>query len=244
MDCLTELRMKKLQAEIDEITFRIETEKGRIEADQGKIFRILTKGTLKAWAKSLPVVVTVLAGVVAMLIQAGGYLEQWGRKFDFDLNKEMIDLVVNDLNSDKQKKRESAEILLSAYEKHAIPVLLWNLERVDDPDATITSLSLIKAKSKVKPADVIDPLIKSAEKIFKIKDATKDKPFQAIDNYILALGTLGKEKKSRIKRLLKSFEKKVESKKIKLRDPDQDTIKQDINNAILKLSRLDSYITA
>jgi hypothetical protein len=225
-----ELEKKKLQVEVDEIEQRIESERKRIEAEN--------KSTTWERAKILATIgltfISITIGIVTIWTKSATFLEQREKEQGFRLNKEMLDLV-DQLNADKDYEQENAAILLSYFKKDAIPILLMNLRRTNRPEATIDSLKLIKGNKKVKPNEVLDPLIKSAKKVFSSKDVKSDKAIIAFRNYIMALGDLGKEKEKDVTGLLENLKKQVEGKKLDVTDPAVDVITQEIDRSLKKL---------
>ena len=180
------LEKQKLQAEINEIEFRIKTKKDQIESDQKKIFRIVPLGALKTLSRSIPVVLTILTGIVAIWIQFNQYLDKKEKEYEFNLNQVMVGLVAK-LNSKEPREREDATILLSAYEEDAIPILLWNLKTTDTPESTIQSLKLISEKESLNADKVLDKLLESAQEIFNNLENKQSINERPIYNYIDAL---------------------------------------------------------
>jgi hypothetical protein len=124
----------------------------------------------------------------------------------------MISLV-DQLNKSDTYTKENAAILLSYYNRDAVPILLKNLERAEKPEATIYSLELIKEKPAVRSRDIVDPLLKSANKIFATNIIQDDRTIIAFRNYIRALPSLAIEKKQEVLNLLKNTKKHINNAK-------------------------------
>ena len=229
-----ELEKRKLRAEIDEIVQRKAFEKRRIESEEKKVFRIIPRGALKSLLISIPIVITILSGIVAIWIEVSGFLDRKEKEYAFTLNDNMIKLV-KQLNCKNPDEREYAAILLSAYEKDAIPILLWNLERTDAPNATIKSLSLIKEKTKIETDKVLNPLLNSARVVFNRECHKPKMNIRPIRNYIMALGELGTEKKKSVIELLKNLKEQIDKKQPPFADGVKYGIRNEADNAINKL---------
>ena len=229
-----DLEQQKLQVEIEEIKFKIESERNKIESEKNKGFR----ENLRSWATAIIAFLTVVTGIVTLWIQSETFLSQQKRQQDFVLNRELIQLV-NDLKSENPVIQEDAVILLSFFKEGAIPILLKNLERTQDPSATIESLRLIKENKKVEPKEVLGPLLKSASKIFSVSEIVDDEVSAdlSISNYISALGELGREKKKEVEDLLNDLRNRVEEGRITLSDVDKDIITQGIKKSLEKIKK-------
>ena len=227
-----DLEKQKLQIEIEEIKLKIESERNKIESEKNKGFR----ENLRSWATAILAFLAVGSGIVTLWIQSETFLRQKEREQNFVLNKEMITLV-DQLNENDIRKQENAAILLSFFKKDAIPILLMNLERSQNPKATIESLKLIKENREKKPQEVLDPLIKSARKIFSASEIADDKDLLAFSNFVEALGELGKEKEKDVEELLNNLMRQVEEKKIKLTNPHKFIIKETIQKSVEKLRK-------
>jgi hypothetical protein len=110
-----------------------------------------------------------------------------------------------------------------------------NLTRTKRPEPTIDSLKLIKENDKVKPKEVLDPLIKSAKNIFDTKVIKDDKTTRAFKNYIIALGDLGREKGDEVVDLLNNLKKQVNDGELVLRDSDKFIILKEIDRSLKKV---------
>ena len=237
-----DLEKQKLQVEIEEIKLKIESERSKIESE--------TKSTKWERVKILATIfltyTSVAIGIVTIWTKSATFLRQQGRQQDFVLNQELIKLV-DDLKSDNPVIQEDAVILLSFFKEGAVPILLKNLERTQDPSATIESLrlikeNLIKEKKKVKDKEVkevLDPLLKSASKIFSVSEIADDEvsPDFSISNYISALGELGREKKKEVEDLLNDLKNRVEEGRITLSDVDKDIITEGIKKSLEKIKK-------
>lgn len=235
-----ELEKQKIEAEIKEIEFKILTGK---------------KAKLSEFLKNWTTI-----GIAAISIITGFYtlwenLSQRKKEYDFKLNKEIITLS-EQLNSKDKYIRENAAILLSAYEKDAVPLLLKSLERFEKPESIIYSLKLIKEKEETKV--ILNPLIEIAKEIFEreysflrseeesASDSNK-KAQIAIANYIETLGELckGKIVGNNVKiiknecsesiELFNSLKKRIEERKPPVAVSAKDTIKEKINEACEKI---------
>jgi len=220
-----ELEKQKLQVEIKEIELKIESE---------------IKSTKRQRVKNLTTIIltytSIAIGIITIWTKSETFLRQKEREQNFVLNKEMITLV-DQLNENDIRKQENAAILLSFFKKDAIPILLMNLERSQNPKATIESLKLIKENREKKPQEVLDPLIKSARKIFSASEIADDKDLLAFSNFVEALGELGKEKEKDVEELLNNLMRQVEEKKIKLTNPYKFIIKETIQKSVEKLRK-------
>jgi len=227
-----ELEKRKLQIEVEEIEQRIESEGKRIEGENKSAkwehARILATIGLTS--------ISIIIGIVTIWTKSATFLEQREKEQGFRLNKEMLTLV-DQLNADKDYEQENAAILLSYFKKDAIPILLMNLARTKRPEATIDSLKLIKENKKVKPREILEPLIKSAKKVFSIKDAKNDKAFTAIRNFTMALGELGKEKEEDITQLLNFLKRQFEDKRLVTTDAAEYVITEEIDSSLKKLRK-------
>jgi hypothetical protein len=203
------LEKQKLQAEIDEIKFRIKANKDQLESDKKKIFRMIPLSTLKTMSRSIPIALTILTGIVAIWIQFNQYLDKKEKEYEFSLNQVMVGLVAK-LNSKDLAEREDATILLSAYEKNAIPILLWNLKTTETPESTIQSLKLIGEKESLKKDKVLDQLLESAKNVFDKLKGGHNINIQSITNYIMALGELGEQNEQKTIAILTSLKGQIE----------------------------------
>lgn len=200
-----ELEKTKLQCEINEIEQRIKSESKKAKWEMPKAVATITL-----------TFISVAIGITTIWTKSATFLEQRGKEQSINLSRQMIDLV-NQLNSEdsvKQEnaKQENAAILLSYYKKDAIPILLRNLQRAENPDATIESLKLIKEDTDLSPQDVINSLKKSAKKVFATNKETEEKTVRAFKNYITALGELGTERKNEVINLLQNLKNRIEKK--------------------------------
>lgn len=201
-----ELEKKKLQAEIDEIELRIESDQGKIDSERKNAL----KDNIRRWTALVMGFITIISGIVAIWINSSTFLAQKKKEYEFNINREMI-ILVQQLSSGKKYERDNAAILLSAFEKDAVPILLNNLDRRDSPEATIESLKLISEKEGV-TNEVLDPLIKRAEEVFDREYRKSDVEYTSIINYVKALEKLGKEKENDVLELLNEVRKKIEKK--------------------------------
>jgi hypothetical protein len=167
-----DLEVKKLHAEIDEISARSKN---------------LTS-SLTRWRSSLALAAAILSLFAGGLGLYYGYKdfstrskiesERRARQLDFNVGREVIDLSMS-LSSSEAVKRRNAAILLSAYEEHSVPIHIANLNTHDDALAKsiIRSLKLIMGKKHIrnKPELVITPLIDEAKSFFS-SELNKDNP--------------------------------------------------------------------
>ena len=189
------LEAKKLRAEIRDLNARFKYDSEQRAGEHRP------SATLRDhW---LPVVISMLgivSTVVTVAITARTYLDQQDRQYEFDLshNNQAIDLVNKDLRSKDKQVREGAAILLAAFERHAVPLLLMNLTLpgLEDPDPAIHSLMLIKKNPRVKPRDqVVSPLLDRAEQEFRDRNLNSEQDVIILSHVNKALGRLAEEEK-------------------------------------------------
>ncbi len=203
------LEKKKLKAEIREIKLRVSTERNRIKFEKKRGFKFAN--FLKNWVAIFLTFIAVGSGIVTIWIKSSTFLAQKEKEYDFKVNQEMI-VLVNQLSSKEQNKREDAKLLLSNFEKDAIPILMGQLKRNETAEAaevTIDSLRLVN--EKINSSIVIDELYDSAEKVFERESLNPDMNIKSVRNYIIALGELGKEKEKDVVKLFDYLETQIAS---------------------------------
>ena len=234
MDDKAELEKQKLRAEIDEIKYKTKRLQDADENDNKRIVLSISKGSLKTFLKPIPIFVTVISAIFAIYMQSDRFFSQKAKEYEFNLNKTMIDLV-KDLNGNNPDNREYAAILLSAYEKDSISILLWNLQRTKSPQATIQSLRLIKKKQKVDADEVLTPLFAAAKEVFDEAYHDPKVNIFAVRNYIMALGELGKENKDKSIQLFKELWTNMKEKRPPLSMAEDHILKTNLSDFCKKL---------
>jgi hypothetical protein len=224
-----ELEKNKLAAEIAELSQKVEFEAKKARWSGLRTFTTFTL-----------TFISIAAGLITLIINSSTFLAQRQKMQNVELSQNMINLV-DKLNADDTYKQENAAILLSYYNLDAIPILLKNLERVENPEATIYSLELIKENEGVRSNEVIDPLLNSAKKIFANNIIMDDRTVFAFRNYIRALAYLGMEKKNNVLILLNQLYKRIDKneqvREIKITDPNAHIIKTEIDKSITKINK-------
>lgn len=227
MSCKEHLEKEKLSVEVAEIEQRIKFEEVKAKWSRRKSF-----------ATFMLTFLSIAAGLLTLIINSNTFLQQRQKVQTAKLSQNMINLV-DQLNQGTEYRRENAAILLSYYSQDAVPILLKNLERAADPEATIYSLKLIKQDKKIKPKEVITPLIESAETIFSNNVINDDKIVMAFRNYIKAIGELGNQQKDEMLKLLyelrNKLAKKDKDKKMEISDSAEHIIRTELDSSIDKL---------
>jgi hypothetical protein len=187
------LERNKLLSEIEEINFILNSRK--------KI-----KWKIIGWGNCILILIAIFAGGTKFYFDTRNLINQKEKESKFRVNESIISLVKDlSLEGDSQEdrnKREYATLLISSYEKEAIPILIWNLDRADEPEATIEAMRMVN--KKVKSNIVIEPLYNAAEKIFirEYGQSNKSIDMDSIKKYMRVLGIFGKEKKKSVEKLL------------------------------------------
>jgi len=185
---LQSLEKEKLEAEIQLL-------QNQVNRDSEENSR---KQRLEKFKIVLPIILTgvsILAGLFGILFPSLQYIKQQKEEYKFQFNSDMMQFI-SDLGSDDSDKSEQAIMMLSFYERDAIPVLLFKLERVkfDDKGTVINALKNIEELSE-KDNLVIERLFGNSERFF---ERGYREPFEKISNkthgllnYIYALGEFG-----------------------------------------------------
>src|SRR3990172_963671 len=127
-----ELERLKLQAEIDELRVKADTARAAAESERKRRVR----NSLVAWVGVLTAAATLGGAALGVYIQGSNFLLERKRTKEVQLTERMVELV-GKLGGDNPYARETSALLLASYEGDAIPILLWNLERVQEPDALL-----------------------------------------------------------------------------------------------------------
>lgn len=222
-----ELEKDKLAAEIAELEQKVQFAAKKEKWSGFKTFTTLTLTFL-----------SIGAGLITLIINSTQFIEQRQKIQRVELSKNMIELV-NQLNEDDVYKQENAAILLSYYYLDAVPILLKNLERVEDPTATIYSLQLIEENKGIRPQQIIKPMLQSARKIFANNVIEDEKTIRAIRNYIRALADLGKARANEVIKLIEQLRDRITTatsdRTFEISDPAKHIIMNELNVAIKKL---------
>lgn len=141
--------------------------------------------------------VTLLAAAWGLYETVTRYFEQREREYEFKVSQEMIALS-KQLGSDHPIDRGHAALLLSSFEEHAVPILLSNLDVVDDPELTgqlIESLQIVAIKRRVQkhPENVIDPLLRQIQVLLDKECRASPPSIEAMNNYLKALAAVTAE---------------------------------------------------
>lgn len=225
------LSEQKLKYEIQKTLLEIDEIKNK-SSENTKWQNIITNYTTP--------VASILAAVSvgwALFVGASTYLEQRKLAFDIQLTREMIDLS-KQLSSNVDIERNNAAILISAYEEHAVPILVRNL-RVTHPtdfaDHLIESLSVImeKERIKLKPEIVLEPLIQQTLTVFAAEHQKTEYSLPMMVNHLTALGSLATNaQKEDIVLLLSSVEKIIQSKSSEITVTDRERLLKIISETV------------
>ncbi|OGK99227.1 MAG: hypothetical protein A3E31_09515 [Candidatus Rokubacteria bacterium RIFCSPHIGHO2_12_FULL_73_22] len=183
-----ELERLKLQAEIDELRVKADTARAAAESERKRRVR----NSLVAWVGVLTAAATLGGAALGVYIQGSNFLLERKRTKEVQLTERMVELV-GKLGGDNPYARETSALLLASYEGDAIPILLWNLERVQEPAATIEALRLVKGKKSVGEAALLGVLLRAAEDSFareEGKNAWTEESARALANYAACIGEL------------------------------------------------------
>ena len=171
------LETEKLQAEIVEIRAPIDD----------------IKAWWSRWHKAvalLVAVVTLAAGGCGLFKQAQAFLEERARRFDIQLDAKMIELSFQ-LDSPEPKEASSAAVLLSAYEDHAVPILVDHLRDANPKlkDDLIESLERIMGKKRIRkdPDKVLSPLLRQTSLVFREETRDPWPSSKEMSNYLDAI---------------------------------------------------------
>ena len=226
---IDEIKKKKLQAEIREIDFKIKAEQNRIESEK--------EGSLREDLKGWMGIITPIASLSIAVISVWSFLDQRQKEYEFNINKEMIALV-NQMSDSTKIKSEHAAVLLSSFEKGAVPILLTNLESTENRQAVIESLTWIKSKKNVDEVeDVIQPLLNRAEKIIhrELSKPPETLNRRPILNYLFAIGELCQDRKQEVITKLEHWKKEISAEDLQIDILNRDDIISFIDAAKKKL---------
>jgi len=226
-----ELEKQKLQAEIEEIKLKIEQGKKRLDFER----KDTSKEHFRSWATIIISIVTIAVGGATIGEKVNTFFSQSTQTERVKINKDMIGLV-KELKSNDKDERQNAALLLSAYEKEAVPVLLKNLESSDQSESIsiIESLKLIKVKLGAKNKDVLTALMEKAEAVFRDEKKNlptinqtitpeQEKAEKCISNFIFGLKKLYGDKPE-IKKLFQSWKNEIESRRPPVREDNKKTL--------------------
>ena len=219
-----ELEKKKIEVEIEEIIQNLEAKNKNAKWDKVKVVTTLAL-----------TFVSIIIGLVTILTSSATFLEQQRKNNDFELNKEMIQLVAK-LNHADPYEQESAAILLSYFNEEAIPILLMNLKRTQNPEYTIQSLKLIDDNENIKEGSVLAALINEAENVFNSTNILDKEQLIKFENYVKALSDLGKLQPQKITNMLDTVKVKIRDNRINTTEESLYIIQTVIDNSINKLN--------
>jgi len=215
-----ELEKLKLIAEIKDL-----------ERSSESARRNSNRENIKSWLTIIISVATIVTAVFTIGTTIDSYVKQKAQSEKLIVDEKLLK-VVEKLNSDKKEDREYATVLLSAYEKNAIPILLKYLEWNDEPERLIHLLKNIK--QKISTSNFNDMLMNSANEVFQLEiinlrsegnAATEntDKAKTAIINYLLTLEELGGDKE-KISSMLVELKKHVGNSSLSIEKITRDSI--------------------
>jgi hypothetical protein len=221
---IEDLEKAKLHAETQQI------EKA-ISSSANEVFRKATQN----WLALVLAFLTLASGIYTFYSELNAFLKEKRLERQISFSKEMLGLV-QQLNSEKKDERENAFLLLGYFKMDAVPILLYHLEKADDPAMVIRSLKLIQ-KNTERPEELTDRVLKAGRAVFKIQDVTQDETISSYSNIIKALGEIGGERKNKIVEILKDLQKDIDADKpTRKYDPlEIDLLKEDIDDALKKL---------
>jgi hypothetical protein len=180
-----DLEIEKLQAEVAEL-------QAKTRAHTSKLSKFRT------WLTVVLGVGSLIGGVTTFYFRSETFLIQQKRRYEFEAPQQII-VLAEKLGSENSMVRDNAAILLSAFEEHAVPILVSNLRRTDTPDLSrslIASLKLIMQKQDIKPDQVLGPLLEETKLVFEEEYRRQNPDTKAITNYILALKEVGAGQKA------------------------------------------------
>lgn len=197
-----ELEIKKLHAEIKDL----EQREARDSEDRRRQIFQFRMGTGIA-------VVTILGGTVAAYTSCSNFFDQQARRYELDLEGEMVKLIA-EIAPDSAQKGEAAMLLLSAYEQDAIPFLLWRLRespRREDGAVVIEALRRVEQKERVKPRHILDPLLESSRQVLETQLRNNPPDAVPILNHLAALGAFAGSGRRKIRTFLDEAEVQIAS---------------------------------
>ncbi len=211
MSAENDLAVKKLQAEVNKIHAetaclhakleqrpnagaRIQREKAeldKLKAETTKFNEETKKlqGEKRVWRRENAIAFfTALSMGASIIIAFFTFLGQQSDRDKFNVTKAVIELV--------DKLRTSSDgsyaILLSAYEEHAVPILLISLNKVGSETFVTGVTEALRLIAEKKPNDVIPMLNNRTRSIFKAVTAGDAPKVEPLLNHIGALGNLRK----------------------------------------------------
>ena len=167
-------------------------------------------------------------------------IEQAERAYDFNVNKEIIQLS-QQLASDKAVERINAALLLSAFEQDAIPILVANLRVInkgDLPYHLVNAIEMILKKDKLKERarPILGYIAREAEAFVDSQYKSGGYDVRAIVNYIHALGQLGARAPGEVGPALDRISRKIQARNSRISIIDRDTLLLSISEATSKVA--------
>jgi hypothetical protein len=203
--------------------------------------------TIKNWTAITLGIISVAAGIWGILGPVKEYIEERKNHLTYELNDNMITFV-NDLRSDSTQLKEQALIMLMYYEKNALPILYYKLEKTRKSDDGIFVDQLVDAingiYNKIRKAIVNEIFVRCDNiyyNLFKYDETFKKELlnktlYNAITNYSYLLGKLDLTRQD--KKLAKDFLLKLDltiSTADSTRTDHLGTLDEQISNTLLRL---------
>ncbi len=203
--------------------------------------------TIKNWTAIILGIISVAAALWGILGPVKEYIEERKNHLTYELNDNMIKFV-NDLRSDSAQLKEQAWIMLMYYEKNALPILYYKLEKTKKSNDEIFVEQLVDAINGIyykNRKGIVDEIFVRCDNIydnlFKYdegfqKELLNKTLYNAITNYTYLLGKLDLTKQD--KRLAKDYLLKLEeaiSTADRTRTSHLGTLTAQISNTLLRL---------
>lgn len=228
------LEIKKLAAEVKQIEARLRSERDRA-------------AKLKQYLGILIAIVTLGAGGWGLYTGASTFLDQRERQYEVTVSKELIELS-RQLASEDRIVRANAAILLSAFEVHAIPILVENLSVTDKAglhDDIRNSLALIMKKKRLAetPDLVLIPLKDQMVFVFEEQARRLEPSLEVILNYVETLAVLANDSEHEgILKAICSMQIKVNDQKTALNESQAPTLLTALRKTIDTISKNENYV--
>lgn len=235
-----DLGQQKLRLEIEKLAAEVKQIEAQLRPKQDRAAK------LKQYIGVLVVIVTLFAGGWGLYTGASTFLDQRERQYEFNVSKELIELS-RQLASEDRIMSANAAILLSAFEVHAVPILVENLSVTDNESfhANIRdSLALIMKKKRIveDPDLVLLPVTDEMEFVFEEQARRPGPSLDVILNYVQTLAVLAKGSEHNvILDVICRMQKKVKEQSTTLDKGQTSTLLKALRKSIVAISKNDEY---
>ncbi|MCK5137800.1 MAG: hypothetical protein KAR19_18585 [Bacteroidales bacterium] len=201
-----ELELSKLQTELEILKINLKLERTKVNQTTTKL-PIST--AFKNWTAIVLGIIAVPAAIWGLFGPVSDYLEEQKKRLTHELSDNMIRFV-DSLRSDEDRVRDDALIMLMYYEKNALPILYYKLEKSNMQDGIYHVDQVVDAINGIyntNPKGVLKDLLKRYttiyDNLFKYNNAIGAEDlnillYDAVINYTYLLGKLeftGKDQK-------------------------------------------------